>query len=333
MASVLSLSTVTSRSGSLTSPIQLALILLLVLPTGDAGTETRFAASFKRRNRTLQGCVPLWSAELPSVSQCLSACIRLGCQSLVYGHGRCELFPTFLCHPKDRFHLSLVPAAGMTYFDLGSEITHVKTLWSDNGCLLYDRCLKGCNEDSWTTLTSATTTTVGLAAIGENSAISAVVGTALISAGNSKSKATSVQSTDPISLASLPSEPTTKAKKIGARFFLTTEPMTFRDSSEYCRRRNMSLGMPKTREEHNILVEAMKIRQIGRMWIGVKKITEGGTDATYIDGRSVPTSMQLWGDGQPNNSRGKQICIEMMASLKYLWNDFDCLYKSAFVCR
>ncbi|OQR73987.1 collectin-10-like [Tropilaelaps mercedesae] len=109
--------------------------------------------------------------------------------------------------------------------------------------------------------------------------------------------------------------------------------MNFNESLEECRRLNKSLAMPESHEEHEILVEAMRKRKIGRMWIGVEKITVTGKDATYIDGRSVPINLLLWGEGQPNNSRGKQICVEMIASLKYLWNDFDCLYKSAFVCR
>ncbi|OQR73986.1 hypothetical protein BIW11_09383, partial [Tropilaelaps mercedesae] len=133
------------KLSSIRPPVLVLILMLVLTVAGGARVETRLAAGFCRRNRSLQGSPLLWSAELPSASLCLSACIRLG---------QCELFPTFLCHPEGRFHLPLIPVAGITYYDFGSETAQVRTLWNQKGCLLYGRCLEKCNEGTWTTRTS-----------------------------------------------------------------------------------------------------------------------------------------------------------------------------------
>lgn len=37
--------------------------------------------------------------------------------------------------------------------------------------------------------------------------------------------------------------------------------------------------------------------------------------------------------GQPNNSGGTQICVEMIDVLAYLWNDYDCENPAAYACQ
>lgn len=84
------------------------------------------------------------------------------CRSLTFGKRECNLYSTYLCHPQDRFHLSLVDSPGITYFDLHSDLHNTLVISKKEACLRYGRCLEKCEEGPWvtsTTTTSRTTTT------------------------------------------------------------------------------------------------------------------------------------------------------------------------------
>ncbi|XP_018494856.1 uncharacterized protein LOC108864195 [Galendromus occidentalis] len=374
-----------------------AALVLFCLVCVDAKIKTRFATGFHRMDRELQGAPSIWNGSLHSAALCLSACLKLSCQSLTYGESGCTLYATYLCHPEDRFHLSLVSAPGVNYFDLSSDSRKFHLMINKEACLMYGRCLEKCDEGSWTTTTtttvhpqndigkhegtfqnpvshkhgssskvsnlhlSPTTTSPGMTALnhrpkaGEQNVVDKTsevdneknpkpLGSEFAKKNNHDNTDNRLDtSTDESSfgaadntgttVSTSPTGPTLPPEKLGSGLLLIQSPMNFDDALAFCVKSNMTLAMPQNQKEHAILVKAMKRRSIVRMWIGVKKVTAGGTDAIYVDGRAVSRRLLLWGEGQPNNSRGGQICVEMNASLKYLWNDFDCLYRTAFVCR
>uniref|UniRef100_G3NRY5 C-type lectin domain-containing protein n=1 Tax=Gasterosteus aculeatus TaxID=69293 RepID=G3NRY5_GASAC len=67
----------------------------------------------------------------------------------------------------------------------------------------------------------------------------------------------------------------------------------------------------------------------GRTWIGLSDIHKEGA-WMWSDGSKVDYT--YWGPGEPNNSRGREHCVEINDPGTVKWNDHFCSYNVPFVC-
>ncbi|XP_050042795.1 uncharacterized protein [Dermacentor andersoni] len=114
-------------------------------------------------------------------------------------------------------------------------------------------------------------------------------------------------------------------------FVFRAGPTTFMAALRACSAEGLAMAMPVSAQDHDALVELMRRNRAPRLWIGVQRSAKGNT--TFMNGEQVPESSRRWGKGQPNNSGGTQICVEMIESLAHLWNDYDCENRAAYACQ
>ncbi|XP_075538219.1 uncharacterized protein LOC142572763 isoform X4 [Dermacentor variabilis] len=114
-------------------------------------------------------------------------------------------------------------------------------------------------------------------------------------------------------------------------FVYRAGPTTFMAALRACSAEGLAMAMPVSAQDHDALVELMRRNRAPRLWIGVQRSAKGNT--TFMNGEQVPESSRRWGKGQPNNSGGTQICVEMIESLAHLWNDYDCENRAAYACQ
>ena len=90
--------------------------------------------------------------------------------------------------------------------------------------------------------------------------------------------------------------------------------------------------MPNSSEINYQIYQLLKVRDVGRASIGVYRdknknfITTGGVSVSYTN----------WNKGEPNNSGGKEDCVEMYAvpGKAGRWNDLPCWgYSRRHVCE
>ncbi|XP_077512394.1 uncharacterized protein LOC144123443 isoform X1 [Amblyomma americanum] len=117
----------------------------------------------------------------------------------------------------------------------------------------------------------------------------------------------------------------------GATFVFRRGPTTFEAAQRACSDEGLALAMPVSAQDHATLVNLMRRNRAPRLWIGVQRSAKGNT--TFMNGQQVPEGSRRWGKGQPNNSGGTQICVEMIEALAHLWNDYDCENRAAYACQ
>jgi len=50
-------------------------------------------------------------------------------------------------------------------------------------------------------------------------------------------------------------------------------------------------------------------------------------------GETSEMTYRNWNRGEPNNRRGNEACVEILAQHRFLWNDDPCSYRNCFVCE
>ncbi|KAG0425760.1 hypothetical protein HPB47_027095 [Ixodes persulcatus] len=227
--------------------------------------------------------------------QCLTACLLRSpkCKAFNYGNRTCDLFQNYFCNPSAPGG-SLKTAAGFTYYDV---MTRGKLLES-HGDLPACTTDVSCTGDCTTTSSSPTETST------------------------TESNTTEISTTAkaPTSTSNAPSTTSTPQP---ARFVVRMASATFMASMRACLKENLVMAMPVSPEDHKELVKLMRQNKIQRLWIGVQRIYRTITFEFYF---RVP-------QGQPNNSGGTQICVELIDVLGYMWNDYDCENPTAYACQ
>lgn len=270
-------------------------------PRREVGRSV-FASSKNRRNLLLdiEPLEVLVSLEGPI--QCLTACLLRSpkCKAFNYGNRTCDLFQNYFCNPSAPGG-SLKTAAGFTYYDV---MTRGKLLES-HGDLPACTTDVSCTGDCTTTSSSPTETST------------------------TESNTTEISTTAkaPTSTSNAPSTTSTPQP----RFVVRMASATFMASMRACLKENLVMAMPVSPEDHKELVKLMRQNKIQRLWIGVQRTLDGNT--TYMNGEQVPEASRRWGKGQPNNSGGTQICVELIDVLGYMWNDYDCENPTAYACQ
>ncbi|XP_066446131.1 C-type lectin domain family 4 member G-like isoform X2 [Eleutherodactylus coqui] len=107
-------------------------------------------------------------------------------------------------------------------------------------------------------------------------------------------------------------------------YYFSTDHLTWDNARDECIRKRSGLVMLKTREE----TEALKsILEKARYWIGSRRDTKNA-NWKWLDGSVM--SFSIWRKGEPNNSNGKEDCVE---SWNGNWNDRSCTDTEKYVCK
>ncbi|KAL1440888.1 hypothetical protein MTO96_009059 [Rhipicephalus appendiculatus] len=132
--------------------------------------------------------------------------------------------------------------------------------------------------------------------------------------------------------------PVTSKHQDGAEFVFRAGPTTFEAAQRACLAEGLAMAMPVSSQDHKALVALMRRNRAPRLWIGVqRRLCQSLFDALLF--RIVPRNARVdffptpMNAGQPNNSGGTQICVEMIESLAHLWNDYDCENRAAYACQ
>ncbi|XP_070610681.1 C-type lectin lectoxin-Thr1-like [Erythrolamprus reginae] len=125
---------------------------------------------------------------------------------------------------------------------------------------------------------------------------------------------------------------------------VTDEAKTWKDAEVSCRmlKPGCNLASIHSEEESGDLAQYISdyITKGGNVWIGL-------TDAQKVNVASLPlqdrvwdwtdrssTDYLAWAAGEPNNLKGNEYCVEILASTDYMkWNDHPCDFERASLCQ
>ncbi|XP_077553038.1 uncharacterized protein LOC144167732 isoform X1 [Haemaphysalis longicornis] len=295
--------------------------------------SSRFA-SCKSRRGTLPDMEPLEVlSSLRSPVQCLAACLLRSprCRAFSFGNHSCDLLQRSPCEsPRP-----LRSAPGFAHYDV---LTRDQLLLTKGEAPPDCGALAAPSGDASTTQQSTEpteATTVGGTKPGHGThnraGGDAVKGSTLHDVTTGGSDLATPLATDNAVGTQAPRDVTSSVQEHRGVFVYRRGPTTFLAALRACSEEGMVMAMPVSAEDHKMLVGLMRRNKAQRLWIGVQRTMSGNT--TFMNGEQVPEASRRWGKGQPNNSGGTQICVEMLESLSHLWNDYDCENRAAYACQ
>ncbi|KAK8748924.1 hypothetical protein OTU49_015593 [Cherax quadricarinatus] len=114
-------------------------------------------------------------------------------------------------------------------------------------------------------------------------------------------------------------------------FYLSTHKLTWEKARQHCQGMLGDLASPK----HPYALKSFIISSIG---IGDDKtVFVGGEDESknrqfkWLDGRVIATSD--WSPGEPNNSHGREFCVNLYNTRHPVFNDISCDEQHLFACQ
>ncbi len=120
-------------------------------------------------------------------------------------------------------------------------------------------------------------------------------------------------------------------------YLFVTDAKTFDEAEQYCQGLSR-LGRPShlasimSQEENDFLFLLATLMNGGvyqLTWLGYRRDSTTGSFA-WIDGSPSMTYIN-WGPNEPNNSAGKEDCVEMWDTS--MWNDETCTESRRFICK
>lgn len=98
------------------------------------------------------------------------------------------------------------------------------------------------------------------------------------------------------------------------------------------------MAVPKTKENNQHIYEALREHNINRAWIGLHRGTGNLSNKFYTVG-NVEVSYINWSNDEPNNSGGREGCVEIWGiegsgDSNGKWNDLSCSgHPRHFICH
>ncbi|XP_027880295.1 CD209 antigen-like protein E [Xiphophorus couchianus] len=110
-------------------------------------------------------------------------------------------------------------------------------------------------------------------------------------------------------------------------YFLSTTSGSWNKAREDCRNRGGDLVVISDDDEQKFVVALTETSA----WIGLRKETEGSWK--WVDGTALSSELKkFWGEEQPDNSGGKEDCVQIWGNSK-TWNDDKCDAKIKWICE
>ena len=113
---------------------------------------------------------------------------------------------------------------------------------------------------------------------------------------------------------------------------MTVAKKTWKDAESDCVKSGARLASIHSAQENEFVNKLHDPKEVLNSWIGVIR---DGSSFKWNDGSAF--SYQNWNTGEPNNSGGKENCVELYAApgQKYhdKWNDVPCDTTASYVCK
>jgi hypothetical protein len=109
------------------------------------------------------------------------------------------------------------------------------------------------------------------------------------------------------------------------------ENVTWIDGVALCRAYGANLLEIRTRDESDWVINEIKSRQMGGIWLGSSDIFREG-EWTWITDSVTVGAVADWADGEPDTT-GAENCLEIRREYGYKWNDMNCQGHNNVVCK
>ncbi|XP_069120617.1 macrophage mannose receptor 1-like isoform X2 [Argopecten irradians] len=100
------------------------------------------------------------------------------------------------------------------------------------------------------------------------------------------------------------------------------------DAGQYCMGQGATLASIHTLDENNYVLSLISKASLTSVWIGYNEL--GATTYTWSDGSLV--DFDFWGNGEPNNAFGAEMCVSVSV-YGGTWNDDNCGQEKGFICK
>ena len=68
-----------------------------------------------------------------------------------------------------------------------------------------------------------------------------------------------------------------------------------------------------------------------KTWIGLHRDLKDTSRWLWVDGSyAIYTN---WYDGEPNNSGGRENCVQLFRPPQWKWSDLNCNYRRSYICE
>ncbi|KAL7853046.1 hypothetical protein SRHO_G00188310 [Serrasalmus rhombeus] len=117
------------------------------------------------------------------------------------------------------------------------------------------------------------------------------------------------------------------------QYLFVNKNKTWTEAQSYCRQNYTDLVSINNMEEMKKLNATLKDTPRSLVWIGLEKGNTGKWQWSLAEG-NVPSERDAyrnWSPGEPNNSRGKELCVAMKKTVG-TWIDDDCNTPRKFMC-
>ncbi|XP_030609441.1 ladderlectin-like isoform X1 [Archocentrus centrarchus] len=114
-------------------------------------------------------------------------------------------------------------------------------------------------------------------------------------------------------------------------FYYVSQPMIWGDAQRNCQSMKANLASVHSPEEYQVIQKVISdaSKASDRTWIGG---TDGQQEGYWFWMDGTPLTYANWCPGEPNNSYGKESCMEMNFSGNKCMNDEGCSSKFPSVC-
>ncbi|EPQ11178.1 Pulmonary surfactant-associated protein D [Myotis brandtii] len=116
---------------------------------------------------------------------------------------------------------------------------------------------------------------------------------------------------------------------VGQKIFKTAGFVKpFQEAEQVCAQAGGQLPSPRSEAENHALQQLVEIENKGPGYLSMTDFWKEGW-FTYPDRK--PLVYSKWGPGEPNNSKGREDCVEIKTNGK--WNDVPCGEKLLVICE
>uniref|UniRef100_A0A1L8DQ22 Putative c-type lectin n=1 Tax=Nyssomyia neivai TaxID=330878 RepID=A0A1L8DQ22_9DIPT len=125
----------------------------------------------------------------------------------------------------------------------------------------------------------------------------------------------------------------------GKTVFVSKMKKNWFDAKDYCLNKGYTLATVKSAKENGELTNVLKTMPVAtHTWIGgIRHPQENNFRWEDTQKQIDSTVYTNWEQGEPNNGRGVEFCIEywndVTKKIEWKWNDNDCKKEQIFVCE
>ena len=113
-------------------------------------------------------------------------------------------------------------------------------------------------------------------------------------------------------------------------YILSRQKLNWNNARESCQQQNGALASIGNANENSRILGLINSSN-DDYWIGLNDIEMEGT-FKWSSSNSIPR-FKYWAKDEPSDNIGKENCVEMRKTFKFMWNDLTCNSKKRFICE